>query len=163
MEKESNYPFSIVDEFNEGLKLLNKELQIVRHEGTNSYCIDILDIDENGETKSITTFADNLSEDELLNFAIEANYSIFNDDGDDDEEIDKDDLITFKIVRDDTNVIPSLIYALTSVDLFFHDFDTDGIEKVTTDSIDDYTDRNGEFCVHKDDYEVAQQQINERS
>lgn len=163
MEKESNYPFSIVDEFNEGLKLLNKEMQIVRHEGTNSYCIDILDIDENGEIKSITTFADNLSEDELLNFAIEANYSIFNDDGDDDEEIDKDDLITFKIVRDDTNVIPSLIYALTSVDLFFHDFDTDGIEKVTTDSIDDYAERNGEFCVHKDDYEVAQQQINERS
>lgn len=163
MEKGSNYPFSIVDEFNEGLKLLNKELQIVRHEGTNSYCIDILDIDENGETKGITTFADNLSEDELLNFAIEANYSIFNDDGDDDEEIDKDDLITFKIVRDDTNVIPSLIYALTSIDLFFHDFDTDGIEKVTTDSIDDYADRNGEFCVHKDDYEVAQQQINERS
>lgn len=163
MEKESNYPFSIVDEFNEGLKLLNKEMQIVRHEGTNSYCIDILDIDENGETKGITTFADNLSEDELLNFAIEANYSIFNDDGDDDEEIDKDDLITFKIVRDDSNVIPSLIYALTSVDLFFHDFDTDGIEKVTTDSIDDYAERNGEFCVHKDDYEVAQQQINERS
>ena len=159
MDKESNYPFDIVDKFNEGLKLFNKELQIVRHEGTNSYCIDILDIDENGETKSITTFANNLAEDELFDFVVDACYSITN--GNDDEKIDKDDLISFKIVRGGTHEMPALIYAFTSVDLFFHDFDTDGIERVATGSIDDYKDRNGEFCVHKDDYEVAQQQIYE--
>lgn len=159
MDKESNYPFSIVDEFNEGLKLLNKELQICRHEGTETYCVDILDINEDGEIQGETTFADNLSEDELMNSVIEANYSLFNEN--DDNEINKDDLISFRIVRGGTHDTPALIYAITSIDLYFHDFDTDGIEKVTADSIDDYADRNGEFCVHKDDYDVALQQIEE--
>lgn len=159
MDKESNYPFDIVDAFNEGLKLFNKELQIVQREGTDRFSIDIIDINEDGERLGINTFAENLSEEELFDFVIDASYSITN--GNDEEKIDKDDLISFKIVRGGTHEMPALIYAFTSVDLFFHDFDTDGIERVATGSIDDYKDRNGEFCVHKDDYEVAQQQIYE--
>lgn len=158
MDKESNYPFDIVDKFNEGLKLFNKELQIVQREGTDRFSIDIIDINENGETLGINTFAENLSEEELFDFVIDASYSITNGN---DEEVNKDDLISFKIVRGGTHEMPALIYAFTSVDLFFHDFDTDGIEKVSVDSIDEYESRNGEFCVHKDDYEVAQQQIYE--
>ena len=158
MDKESNYPFDIVDSFNEGLKLFNKELQIVQREGTDRFSIDIIDINDDGETLGINTFAENLSEEELFDFVIDASYSITNGN---DEEVNKDDLISFKIVRGGTHEMPALIYAFTSVDLFFHDFDTDGIERVSSGSIDDYRDRNGEFCVHKDDYEVAQQQIYE--
>jgi hypothetical protein len=158
MDKESNYPFDIVDAFNEGLKMFNKELQIVQREGTELFSIDIIDINEDGETLGINTFAENLSEDELFDFVIDASYSITNGN---DEEVNKDDLISFKIVRGGTHDMPALIYAFTSVDLFFHDFDTDGIERVSSGSIDDYRDRNGEFCVHKDDYDVAQQQIYE--
>jgi hypothetical protein len=158
MDKESNYPFDIVDKFNDGLKLFNKELQIVQREGTDRFSIDIIDINDDGETLGTNTFAENLSEEELFDFVIDASYSITNGN---DEEVNKDDLISFKIVRGGTHEMPALIYAFTSVDLFFHDFDTDGIERVSSGSIDDYRDRNGEFCVHKDDYDVAQQQIYE--
>lgn len=159
MCKESISPFSIVDKFNEGLKLFNKELQVVKREGKEIYSIDILDINESGETEGVTTFAENLKEEELFDFVVDACYSITN--GNDDEEVNKDNLISFKIVRGGTHEMPALIYAFTSVDLYFHDFDTDGIERVSSGSIDDYRDRNGEFCVHKDDYDVAQQQIYE--
>ena len=159
MSKENIYPFSIVDDFNEGLKLINKELQIVHHDGTEFYCVDILDIDEDGNTQNVTTFADNLSEDELLNAVVDANFRLFNES--ENENIDKDDFISFRIVHGGIHDTPALIYAITSIDLYFHDFGTDGIEKVTADSIDDYIYRNGEFCVHKDDYDVALQQIEE--
>lgn len=105
-------------------------------------------------------FADNNFEDEL--------YDLINDAWsnarikavkDAEQAALREKLITFRILNGMTAQACSLI----SVDLYFHDFDTDWIEKVAPESIGEYADRNGEFCVHESDYEIAEQQFYEQN
>lgn len=65
MEEKSIYPFNLVDTANEDIRKYGKEIQIVRNEDDGYYSIDILTIDDGGNTKGINTFAENLFESEL--------------------------------------------------------------------------------------------------
>lgn len=106
-------------------------------------------------------FADNNFEDEL--------YDLINDAWanarikavkDAEREALKEKLISFRILNGWTHDMPALVWSITSVTLYFHDFDTDGIERVVG-SIDAYENRDGEFLVHEDEYDIAEQQIYE--
>lgn len=158
-----NYPFSIVDKANDDLRQYGKEIRIEEHQDEPGFFrVVILDIDRKGKVTATTEFADNYYEHELVecvndawaNARIKAKMDL-------ETKALKDHLITFHILNGWTHDLPALVYSLTSVDLYFHDFRTDGIEKVTAESIDEYAERNGEFLVHEDDYEVAEQQIYE--
>ena len=65
MEEKSTYPFNLVDNANEDIRKYVKEIQIVRDEDEGGYSIDILTIDNDGNTTGIHTFAENLFEIEL--------------------------------------------------------------------------------------------------
>lgn len=64
-KKVSEYPFNIVDTANDDIRKYGKEIQIVKDDDDGYYSIDILTIDENGNTKDIETFAENMFENEL--------------------------------------------------------------------------------------------------
>ena len=51
-KKESEYPFNIVDTANDDIRKYGKEIQIVKDDDDGYYSIDILTIDENGNTKT---------------------------------------------------------------------------------------------------------------
>lgn len=70
---ESKYPFSLVDNANENLKQYGKEIQVVEHaDEPGNYCVDVLDIDENGNICGTETYADNYSIDDLPELVSEA-------------------------------------------------------------------------------------------
>ena len=72
MEEKSIYPFNLVDTANEDIRKYGKEIQIVRNEDDGYYSIDILTIDDGGNTKGINTFAENLFESELADCVSDA-------------------------------------------------------------------------------------------
>lgn len=158
-----NYPFSIVDEPNDELSRYGKRIRIEEHQDEPGiFQVDIIDVSEDGQTLKVTEYADNYYEHELQECVNDAKlYAIEKARSDAEKKALREHLITFRILNGWTHDMPALVYSLTSVDLYFHDFDTDGIQKVTTDSIDFYADRNGEFLIHEDDYEIAEQQIYE--
>lgn len=64
MENESIYPFNLVDTANEDIRKYGKAIQIV--DGDDGfYSVEILTIDEDGNTTNIETFAENYFENEL--------------------------------------------------------------------------------------------------
>lgn len=67
------YPFNLVDTANENLKKHGKEIQIVEHaDEPGIYCLDVLDIDKDGNTTGIDTYADNYDIDQLPELVNEA-------------------------------------------------------------------------------------------
>lgn len=65
MEEKSIYPFNLVDNANEDIREYGKEIQIVQNVDDGYYSVNILTIDNGGNTKDINTFAENMFENEL--------------------------------------------------------------------------------------------------
>ena len=67
------YPFTLVNTANENLKQYGKEIQIVEHaDEPGIYCIDVLDVDKDGNITGIDTYADNYDIDQLTELVNEA-------------------------------------------------------------------------------------------
>ena len=64
-KKETEYTFNLVDNANEDIRKYGKEIQIVQNVDDGYYSVDILTIDDGGNTKDINTFAENMFENEL--------------------------------------------------------------------------------------------------
>ena len=72
-QSKGKYPFNLVDTANESLKQYGKEIQVVEHaDEPGIYCIDVLDIDEDGNITGIDTYADNYDIDQLPELVNEA-------------------------------------------------------------------------------------------
>ena len=159
MNKRNDY-IGLLEMANDELKDLGMEIKVYENE-KGLYSVDIVERKEDGAF-STTPFAENYYEDELSDCVSDAwSQARIMDENNKRRIALKEQLISFRIVNGWTHDMPALIYSLTSIDLYFHDFDTDGIEKVDAGSIDCYAERNGEFCVHVDDYDLAEQQIYE--
>ena len=156
MNRRNDY-IGLLEMANDELKGLGVEIKVKEKNG-GYYDIDIVEKNDN----NTTSYAENFYEDELADCISDAwSQAKIMVENKERRKALKDQLISFKIVNGWTHDMPALIYSLTSIDLYFHDFDTDNIEKVNAESIDCYAERNGEFCVHVDDYELAEQQIYE--
>lgn len=72
-QSEGKYPFTLVNNANENLKQYGKEIQIVEHaDEPGIYCLDVLDIDKDGNITGIDTYADNYDIDQLPELVNEA-------------------------------------------------------------------------------------------
>lgn len=72
-QSEDKYPFTLVNNANESLKQYGKEIQVVEHaDEPGIYCIDVLDIDEDGNITGTDTYADNYDIDQLPELVNEA-------------------------------------------------------------------------------------------
>lgn len=159
MNRRNDY-IGLLEMANDELKDLKMEIKVSKNDD-GFYAVDIIEWREDG-TKEPTFFAENFYEDELADCINDAwAHARIMARNNEERRALKEQLISFKIINGWTHDMPALIYSLTSIDLYFHDFDTDNIEKVSAESIDCYAERNGEFCVHVDDYDLAEQQIYE--
>lgn len=135
---------------NEDLSPLNMELRILSNDD-GFHDIALLEWDPDG-SHTTHCYAENLFEEELSDSITEAwaqarRYS---------------DTISFRRLTGWTHDMPALVMSLTTVSLFFHDFDTHSIESLdNAESIDLYEDRHGEFLVLEADYDTAIRQIRE--
>lgn len=148
MNKRNDWEW-LLEKANEDLKKYNSKIEVEQDED-GYYFVTVNGYD----------FADNNFEDELYDLVNDA-WSNARIKAVKDAELAalKEKLISFRILSGMTAQTCSMI----SVDLYFHDFDTDWIEKVMPETVEKYADRNGEFCVHEDDYEIAEQQFYENN
>lgn len=134
---------------NENLTQYGKTISVTNNDGF--YAVSINEV----------IFAENYYEDELADTINDAwAHARIMKKMEDEAAFLRNETVSFRVVHGWTHDEPALIWSITDIELYFHDTDTDSIEKVR-DSIDFYQDRNGRFMVRSEDYDKAYQQIYE--
>ena len=159
MNRRNDY-IGLLEMANDELKGLGVEIKVKEKNG-GFYDIDIVEKNDN----NTMSFAENFYEDELADCIIDAwSQAKIMVENKERRKALKEQLISFRMVDGGTHQGTSnLIWSFTDVPLYFHDTENDSIECVdkAEGGIDDYVGREGMFCVHVDDYELAEQQIYE--
>lgn len=162
MNRRNDY-IGLLEMANDELKDLKMEIKVSENDD-GFYAVDIIEWREDG-TKEPTFFAENFYEDELADCISDAwAHAKIMVENKERRKALEEQLISFRMVDGGTHQGTSnLIWSFTDVTLYFHDTEKDSIECVdkAEGGIDDYVGREGVFCVHVDDYDLAEQQIYE--
>ena len=162
MNRRNDY-IGLLEMANDELKDLGMEIKVYENE-KGLYSVDIVERNEDGAF-STTPFAENYYEDELSDCVSDAwSQARIMDENNKRRKALKEQLLSFRMVDGGTHQgMSNLIWSFTEVTLYFYDTENDSIECVdkAEGGIDDYIGREGMFCVHVDDYELAEQQIYE--
>lgn len=162
MNRRNDY-IGLLEMANDELKGLKMEIQVTENDD-GFYAVDIIELQEDG-TKKPTFFTESFYEDELADSINDAwAHARIMARNNEERKALKQQLISFRMVDGGTHQGTSnLIWSFTDVPLYFHDTENDSIECVgkAEGGIDAYIGREGMFCVHVDDYDLAEQQIYE--
>lgn len=147
----------LVDKANEDIKKYGKKIHFEKEfEDEDYYCVDILDINDEGEATGLVNFADNYFEHELP--------EVIQDAWDYVKDIERmketqQGLICYRKLSGWTHDLPALFCSLTEFPLFFADINGTIEDVDDNGGIDAYEDRKGCFVCRPEDYEPALRQI----